>query len=162
MDNDWPQTNITELDNSFRQQLFGSWLREDTDRFQSLKAIHKNVVALNPTIGSLTKAGVTTERKMINPSNASQIEMYGGVLSPVKVNGTSLNLVIPDGLRYVLFEGWEEKPDIEKLLWQFSKDMNISAWIVSPTGTEVIFKPPRPSSPRVKSENGFEYKHNGE
>lgn len=162
LDNDWPQSNITELDDSFRQQLFGSWVVNDVHRFQSLKAIHKNVVSINPSIGTLTKAGHTgSERKMVNPSNTTLIEMYGGVLTPVKVNGTSLNVIIPDGLRYVLFEGWEEKPDIEKLLWQFSKDMNISAYVVTPNGTEVIFKPPRPSSSRTKSENGFEYKHNG-
>lgn len=158
--NDLPQSNITDLDESFRQQLFGSWIVNDMDRFQGLKAIHKNVIANKPRVEELVKAGTVT-RKMVNPSNVTLIEMYGGVLSPVKVNGTSLNVIVPNALRYVLFEGWEEKPDIEKLLLQFSKDMNISAWVVSPNGTEVIFKPPRPSSTRVKSENGFEYKQNG-
>lgn len=162
MGNDWPQSNITELDNSFRQQLFASWVSNDMNRFDALKAIHKNILTINPHIGSPTKAGVSGERKMVNPSNTSLIEMYGGVLTPVKINATtSLNVIIPDGLRYVLFEGWEEKPDIEKLLWQFSKDMNISAYVVTPNGTEVIFKPPRPSSSRVKVENGFEYKKTG-
>lgn len=162
MANDWPQSNITELDNSFRQQLFASWVSNDMNRFEALKAIHKNILTNNPNIGSPTKAGVPGERKMVNPSNISLIEMYGGVLTPVKINATtSLNVIIPDGLRYVLFEGWEEKPDIEKLLWQFSKDMNISAYVVTPNGTEVIFKPPRPSSSRVKVENGFEYKNTG-
>lgn len=161
LEQDWPQTNITELDNSFRQQLFASWVTHDINRFEGLKAIHKSVLASNPSIGALTRAGTLGERRMVNPSNTSLIEMYGGVMSPVSVNGTSLNVIIPNGLRYVLFDGWEERPDVEKLLWQFSKDMNISAYIVTPNGTEVIFKPPRPSSSRVKTENGFEYKNTG-
>lgn len=160
LDSDWPQSNITELDESFRQQLFASWVSHDMERFNALKAIHKNVVSSNPSLLALKDAGGKKERTMVNPSNTSLIEKYGGVLSPVKVNGTSLNVIIPEGLRFVLFEGWEEKGDIEKLLWQFSKEMNISAWVVTPNGT-VIFKPPRPSSSRTKTENGFEYKHHG-
>lgn len=159
---DFPQSNITELDDPFRQQLFASWVSDDANRFDQLKAIHTNVLQNNPSIGSLARAGMPGERRMVNPSNTSLIEMYGGVLTPVKVNGTSFNVIIPDGLRHVLFEGWEERADVEKLLWQFSKDMEISAWVVTPSGTEVIFKPPRPSSSRVKIENGFEYKNNGE
>lgn len=161
MDNDWPQSNITELDESFRQQLFASWVKNDMNRFHGLKAIHKNVVSNFPSLVALREAGTTKIRTMVNPSNASLIEKYGGVLSPIKVNGTSINVIVPDGLRYVLFEGWEEKRDIEKLLWQFSKDMNISAWIDTPNGT-VIFKPPRPHTSRNKIENGFEYKNWGE
>lgn len=158
---DWPQSNITDLDEPFRQQLFANWITNNYDRFGELRTIHKSVLASNPQLGQPVKAG-PQERKMVNPASATTTQLYGGSISAVTYNNTVVNVIIPEPLRYVLFHGWEQKPDIVKLLWQFAKDMAISPWIITPNGTEVIFKPPPPTSNRAKNENGYNYEPHSE
>lgn len=94
---------------------------------------------------------------MVNPASSTTNQIYGGSISAVTYNSTVFNVIIPEPLRYVLFHEWEHKPDVIKLLWQFAKDMEISPWIITPNGTELIFKPPPPTSNKVKNENGYNY-----
>lgn len=98
---------------------------------------------------------------MINPTNVSAVrEIIGATLSTVRVNGTLINVIVPEGLRNALFVDWEDRSNVLPLLLQYAKDMDIPISMVNSNGTRYIIQPPAPPK-KGKVANGYEYKSFG-
>jgi len=150
-----PAANITEIDEDLRRHLFGIWIDDNYKEFDSYKSAFKALVT--PVNEPVTPKPRNAPLMLINPTNVSAInETIGAALSTVQINGSLINVIVPETLRRALFEGWEEKADVIYLLWAFAKDMEISVSMTTPNGTKYIIQPPAPPK-RGKFGNGYEY-----
>ncbi len=148
---------IAVIDNDFRQLLFAHWILDHDVDFHMLKDKYKELVAteINDERSSQTLM-------MINPTNVSAVrEIIGATLSTVKVNGTLINVIVPEGLRNALFVDWEDQPNVLPLLFQYAKDLEIPIWMVNSNGTRYIIQPPPPPK-KGKVANGYMYNRFGE
>lgn len=148
---------IIDIDNNFRKVLFARWLRNDSAEFRKLKVTYK-LVAMQQLQQRQINA-VTSKRQLtLDPTNVAAInESIGGALSTVEVNGTYINVIVPEGLRNALFADWEEKSNVLLLLGAFARDMDIPNSITNSNGTRFIIQPPPPPK-KGRVGNGYEYK----
>lgn len=147
---------ITEIDNDFRQLLFAHWILDHETDFKRLKEIYKELVATE-----INAEKTSNSLMMINPTNMSAVrEIIGATLSTVKVNGTLINVIVPEGLRNALFVDWEDQLNVLPLLLQYSKDMEIPISMVNSNGTRYIIQPPPPPK-KGKVANGYVYNRFG-
>lgn len=129
--------------------------------FGILKEKFKELVAISETHHSNWQKASHAHFMMINPTNVSAIrEIIGATLSTVRVNGTLINVIVPEGLRNALFDDWEDEPNVLPLLLQYAKDMDIPISMVNSNGTRYIIQPPPPPK-KGKVANGYEYKSFG-
>lgn len=98
---------------------------------------------------------------MLDPTDVNSInDTIGGALSTIQVNGSYINVIVPEVLRKALFVDWEDQPNVLLLLFAFARDMEIPAYIFTPNGTRYIIQPPPPPK-RGRVANGYEYKSFG-
>ncbi|KAJ6644002.1 hypothetical protein Bhyg_08967, partial [Pseudolycoriella hygida] len=143
---------ITNIDNDFRRLLFAHWILEQKEDFRTLKENYKVLVATD-----LKADKASNNLMMINPTNVSAVkEIIGATLSTVKVNDTSINVIVPEGLKNALFEDWEDQPNVLPLLLQYSKDLEVPISMVNSNGTRYIIQPPQPPK-KGKVANGYIY-----
>lgn len=169
---------ITEINNEFRRVIYSQWITNNTIAFTNMKQVYKQLDLVrqeneqkqlillqqqqqehqqNSVQTTITKAS-RNGLMLINPTNVSAInETIGAALSTVHVNGTYINVIVPETLRNALFLDWEEKPNVLQLLWAFAKDMEISIAMTNSNGTRYIIQPPPPPK-KGKVGNGYEYK----
>lgn len=156
---------ITEINDDFRKLLFAHWIT-NADDFLPLKKQYKDIVAT--TTAASSSATTTTKNSnknshmmLINPTNISAVnETIGAGLSTVFINGTYVNVIIPESIRMALYHDWQETPKIIFLLGAFGKDMEISTIMTNANGTRYIIQPPPPPK-KGKVANGYEYKSFG-
>lgn len=152
---------ITDLDNNFRKVLFARWLRNESAEFGKLKVTYKQLVAVQQQQHLQQQRLHQHQSKgqlILDPTNVAAInESIGGALSTVEVNGTYINVIVPEGLRNALFADWEEKTNVLWLLGAFARDMDIPNSITNSNGTRFIIQPPPPPK-RGRVGNGYEYK----
>lgn len=147
---------IAEIDNDFRRLMFAHWISDHEKDFRTLKDKYKELVATE-----INAEKSSHSLMMINPTNMSAVrEIIGATLSTVKVNGTLINVIVPEGLRNALFVDWEDQPNILPLLLQYSKDMDIPISMVNSNGTRYIIQPPPPPK-KGKVANGYMYNRFG-
>ena len=93
---------IEEIDESFRQHLFAEWVskNENKPRFRELKT----------KLHELTPKAAMTDKIYLNPTKTDEVtKLIGELITDIKVNTTfELHVVVPQDLRFALFEGWEE------------------------------------------------------
>uniref|UniRef100_A0A1B0GPV7 Uncharacterized protein n=1 Tax=Phlebotomus papatasi TaxID=29031 RepID=A0A1B0GPV7_PHLPP len=146
---------ITEIDDNLRRHLFAQWVSNEKQNFNILKTIFKTLEFNGTEDGH--PVSKTRAMMMLNPTNVSALkETIGGALSPVQVNGSYVNVIVPERLRNALYDGWEDTPKVIHLLWSFAKDMEIPIGMISPNGTKLIIRPPLPPK-KGKIDNGYEY-----
>lgn len=98
---------------------------------------------------------------MLDPTDVMAINAtIGDAMSTVPINGSYINVIVPEGLRRALFVDWEEHPNVLLLLFGFARDMEIPIYMLNPNGTRYIIQPPPPPK-RGKVGNGYEYKKFG-
>ncbi|XP_037049365.1 uncharacterized protein LOC119083686 [Bradysia coprophila] len=143
---------ITDIDNDFRQLLFAHWILDHDQDFKTLKDKYKELVAFRANVERASNSLM-----MINPTNVSAVrEIIGATLSTVTVNGSLINVIVPENLRNALFADWEDQPNVLPLLWQYSKDLEIPIFMVNSNGTRYIIQPPPPPK-KGKVANGYVY-----
>lgn len=148
---------LTEIDDNFRKLLFAHWIT-NTDDFYTLKKQYKDILTATTTAKNSNK---NSHMMLINPTNISAVnETIGAGLSTVFINGTYINVIIPESMRMALYHDWQETPKILFLLGAFGKDMEISTIMTSANGTRYIIQPPPPPK-KGKIANGYEYKSFG-
>lgn len=168
---------IADIDNTVKRALFAHWVRNpEGAEFRRLRAAYREVSAREAAAAALLAAqqqiGATTSRatavrhqqqQMLDPTDVQAIgETLGAAMSPVPVNGTMINVIVPLALRRALFDEWERQPRVLLLLFAFARDMELPVWMVSETGTvRYIIQPPMPPK-RGRVANGYEYKRFGE
>ncbi|GAB0100551.1 uncharacterized protein DMENIID0001_166060 [Sergentomyia squamirostris] len=146
---------VEEIDDNLRKHLFAQWVRNNRDTFDDLKTTFKTL-EFNGT-DEVQLANRRAGMVMINPTNVSALnETIGAALSTIPINGSYVNVIVPERLRNALFEGWEDKPKIIHLLWSFAKDMEIPIGMIAPNGTKLIIRPPLPPK-KGRIDNGYEY-----
>lgn len=158
---------VTEIDDNFRKLLFAHWIT-NTSEFVTLKKQYKDIVAISNAVAAAAaapqlpgKGSKHSHLMLINPTNVSAInETIGAALSTVYVNGTYINVIIPESMRMALFNDWQETPKLLFLLGTFAKDMDISTAMTSANGTRYVIQPPPPPK-KGKVANGYEYKSFG-
>lgn len=166
---------IVEIDNAVKRALFAHWVRNSTGaQFTQLKATFKRLNAQEAAAAQQLLAeqqiGATTSRAtavrhqqqlMLDPTDVSAInETIGAALSTIPVNGSYINVIVPEALRKALFDDWEEHPNVLLLLFSFARDMEIPVYMVNPYGTRYIIQPPAPPK-KGRVANGYEYKSFG-
>lgn len=162
---------LDEMTDDFRRALFAHWVRNNTSEFNRLRQSFKDMAAVHlqqqqqqhqqhVSVAS-SKAASRNANLMLDPTNVAAInETIGGALSTIPINGSYINVIIPEVLRNALFTDWEEKPNVLLLLWAFARDMEISIAMTNSNGTRYIIQPPPPPK-RGKIANGYEYKSFG-
>lgn len=149
---------ITDLDNNFRKVLFARWLRNESAEFGKLKVTYKQLVAVQQQQQNQINVATSKRQLILDPTNVASIkESIGAALSTVEVNGTYINVIVPEGLRNALFADWEEKTNVLWLLGAFARDMDIPNSITNSNGTRFIIQPPPPPK-KGRVGNGYEYK----
>lgn len=145
---------ITNISNDFRLLLFAHWILDNEKDFQRLKEKYKHLVAITETSSEKSSHNFM----MINPTNTSAVrEIIGASSLPtVLVNGTLINVIVPQGLKNALFDGWEYQPYVLPLLLQYAKDMDIPISMVNSNGTRYIIQPPPPPK-KGKVAHGYMY-----
>lgn len=166
---------ITEIDNDLKRALFAHWVRDNTSaQFAQLKATYKQLTAQEAAAAQQLLAqqqmGATTSRAtavrhqhqlMLDPTDVSAInETIGAALSTIPVNGSYINVIVPEVLRRALFVDWEEQPNVLLLLFAYARDMEIPVYMINPNGTRYIIQPPAPPK-KGRVANGYEYKSFG-
>uniref|UniRef100_A0A1L8D9S3 Uncharacterized protein n=2 Tax=Nyssomyia neivai TaxID=330878 RepID=A0A1L8D9S3_9DIPT len=147
---------IEEIDDNLKRHLFGRWVRGERLDFELIKSAYKTL-EFNGTEDANAIANRRAGMLMLNPTNVSALnETIGAALSTIPINGTYVNVIVPERLRSALFDGWEDKPKVIHLLWSFAKDMEIPIGMISPNGTKLIIRPPLPPK-RGRVDNGYEY-----
>lgn len=146
---------ITDLDNNFRKVLFARWLRNESAEFGKLKVTYKKLAQQQQ---QQRHVAASKGQLILDPTNVAAIkESIGAALSTVEVNGTYINVIVPEGLRNALFADWEEKTNVLWLLGAFARDMDIPNSITNSNGTRYIIQPPPPPK-KGRVGNGYEYK----
>ena len=141
---------IEEMDDNFRRHLFAYWVDGKFNDFTSLKEVYNKL----STADHHAKA---TKRHFLDPTNVTSINAtVGAALSVVVIDGKRTNVIVPEQLRQVLFDRWEDRDQVVHLLWAFSKAMDITASMTSPEGLRYIIKPPPPPQ-KGRFANGYEY-----
>ena len=156
---------INEIDDNFRRALFAHWLKNDS-HFSDLKSQFHKLVAKNQvqeevaqTRHEVVSATGNSNLMLLNPMNVSAVkETIGAALSTIFVNGTYVNVIVPEALRNALFNDWEEKSSVLQLMWAFAKDMEVSIAMTNSNGTTRYIIQPPPPPRRGKTANGYEYK----
>lgn len=159
-----------EITDDYRKLLFAQWVQGNTIEFEKLRNSFITLDAIqmqqqqhhqHQVSVATSKALIRNPQLMLDPTNVAAInETIGAALSTIHINGSYINVIIPEGLRHALFADWEEKPNVLLLLWAFARDMNISIAMTNSNGTRYIIQPPPPPK-KGKVANGYEYKHFG-
>lgn len=131
---------ITNIDNDFRQLMFAHWILDHEQDFKKLKSEYKRV-------GS--------------PTNVSAVrEIVESTLSPVTVNGSQINVIVPKGLQNALFADWEDHRHVLPLLGQYAKELEIPIFMANSNRTQDLIQPPLPPE-KGKVANGYVYNRFG-
>lgn len=153
-----------QLDDDFRKMLFARWVRTDTNEFGQLKSAYKRLVTVQQQQQqqhdqlAQHQMAAAKGHLILDPTNVAAInETIGAALSTIEVNGTYINVIVPEGLRHALFADWEEKTNVLLLLGAFAKDMDIPNSMTNSNGTRYIIQPPPPPK-KGRVANGYEYK----
>lgn len=109
---------LEEIDENLRQFLFAQWIlnNEDKSSFTESKEKLKSLIKQNYKYSK--------KRVELDPTQPDLVKsQIGELVSEVKYNETfTMNVVVPNGLRMALFEGWEEKGfEIFPLLYPFGE-----------------------------------------
>lgn len=141
---------IDEIDDNFRRHLFGYWVKGKYNDFNDLKNEYYRLwTAENPP--------KVVKQHILDPTNVTAVNVtVGAALSVVVIEGKRTNVIVPEQLRQVLFDRWEDRDQVVHLLWAFSKAMHIRASMVSAEGLRFVIKPPPPPK-KGRFANGYEY-----
>lgn len=60
-------------------------------------------------------------------------------------NSTALKIVVPEALRRVLYDGWEQQPNIVPLMALYANAMDISTAMTDVNGRKLVIRPPTPT-----------------
>lgn len=94
---------IESIDQSFRHHLFAQWIfnNENKPRFAELKS----------KLHSFIEKPQIKRKEVLDPSDYERVnESIGSLITEVEVNKThEIHVVVPEALRFALFEGWNEK-----------------------------------------------------
>lgn len=103
---------ITEINESFRQKLFVDWLTSPA-KFKDLNAKLKH----------LTPKVKVSKVEYIDPNDKAAIKDFEELVVAVELNKTStIRVLVPQHLRDILFEGWEEKGmELVRLLFHYGE-----------------------------------------
>ncbi|XP_055311211.1 uncharacterized protein LOC129573985 isoform X2 [Sitodiplosis mosellana] len=143
-----PITNVTSIDNRFKQALFAKWILDPKD-FATIKTKYKTLAnPLNTTAGGGGGKQKKVQHIQISSHNLTMVkELFGLTPINVQVNETRRATVfVPRNLQLALFDEWPQKEKVVSLLGQFAKDMDLSPIIKAPNGTQLILRPPDPPS----------------
>lgn len=104
---------IESIDESFRQHLFAQWIfNNENKRFAELRS----------KLNSFIEKPQFTRKEILDPSDYERVnESIGAMITQVEVNKThEISVVVPQALRFALFEGWNEKGfNLVRLLFHY-------------------------------------------
>lgn len=154
--------NSTEINETLRKVLFATWVTNDDD-FATYRDTFQERAPPAPYVRAQPKVredGTTEEPTVtVNPTNIQAVKaIVGGSLVPIVLDNTQINVLLPERLNNVLFEGWEQKPNIVYLLGAYARALDISPSIISPEGKDVLIRPPQPLKKSKHVANGYEYR----
>lgn len=153
-----PIANVTSIDNRLKQALFANWLR-DSYNFTSIKAKYKALA--NPNNATNTIGAGKTKKithYVISNHNLTLVqELFSLTPINVQVNATRrAAVIVPRSLQLALFDEWPQKEKIVLLLGQFAKDMDLSTVVAMTNGTQLVFRPPDPTT---KGHKNLDYRY---
>lgn len=150
----FPLTNFT---NSAKEKMFAHWVRNDQEEFVMYKKLYKETCC-----SSITKSLFPIESLpiVVNPVAISEAEKsFGRSLQKVLINSTLYYFVIPEQVQNVIFESWNQRWLIPKLLWPYARDLDMSAYTLNEDNIILQLIPPKPPR-RGRLANGYEYNTN--
>ncbi|CRK86823.1 CLUMA_CG000652, isoform A [Clunio marinus] len=140
--------SIESIDENFRKYLFAQWILNKDDKPEFAKLRNK--------LHSFMEKPHIKHKQMLDPTNYDQVKhTLNELITEVEVNKThSLHVVVPNDLRFALFDDWEGKGlDLVHLLSNYAKSLRIDPSIYL-KDTKFVFQPPPPIK---KGFNGFRY-----
>lgn len=153
-----PITNMTSIDNRFKQALFANWILETKD-FTTIKTKYKMLANLSNTTNTAGggKQKKVTHFELVSHNLTMVKELFGLTPINVQVNATRRATVfVPRNLQLALFDEWSQKEYVVSLLGQFAKDMDLSPNIKMTNGTQLVLRPP---DPPTKGQTNSDYRY---
>lgn len=150
-----PLVNFTE---AAKKRMFAHWVQKDEAEFQTFKkAFHEFVLSTPEAKNEVIP--IDAQPIGIDPLNVRNIEgnkIFGSALQKVLINATSYYFVIPEMAQAAIFEGWNEKRFVPRLLWPFARDLDLPAFVLNDDRVILQLMPPNPPK-KGKIANGYEY-----
>lgn len=152
------QFPLTEFNEAARRRMFCHWVRNEADDFQKFKIAFKNLV-LSTTEAQNDLQPVPAKPIAIDPLDVPGIQLgkiFGNALQKVMVNSTYYHFVIPETVQAAIFEGWNEKRYVLKLLWPFARELGLPAYVLDDNRVILQLVPPKPPR-KGRQANGYDY-----
>lgn len=149
-------SNITSIDNQFKQTMFAHWVRE-TFAFPKLRTKYKMlVVPSDVNAGSSAKHRKTTQFVIVN--NSAHIEDILKITPVVvQLNSTQrASVILPKNLQQALYDEWTQQPKVIRLLGKYAKDMNLPLTVSYANDTQLLL---RPLDPPIKGNQNTDYQY---
>ncbi|KAG5673793.1 hypothetical protein PVAND_003811 [Polypedilum vanderplanki] len=142
---------VNEITEPLRKHMFVEWLKNDNSkRFNELKAKFHSLYNEDEKAKSVIE---------LDPSKVDVVKnAVGELIDDVQFNNTHImHIIIPNKLRFALFEGWKDQNyGFVRLLSHYAKSLHIDPTIYYGK-LRFIFKPPMPPKNLKKPSNGFIY-----
>lgn len=153
-------SNLTSIDNRFKQALFANWIRETND-FHYFKLKYR-ALAFPP---NTSQSSFASKTKKITPHVMHVYDLqpgqdiFGHTAIKVRVNSTvqaNLFIFVPKTLQFALFDEWSQKHNVVYLLGEFAKALDLSPNVMLPNGSQLALQPPEPPS---KGHHNADYRY---
>lgn len=147
---DMPLENFTDV---AREKMFAYWTLNDDTNFNILKeSFHSIVIDKN-----LKQQPINAKAIIIDPLNLTALnQIFGNALISIHINDTNYNFVIPEIIQEAIFKNWNRHPSVPKLLWPYSKDLDLSPTVLNKQNVILQLVPPKPPK-SGRFEHGYEY-----
>lgn len=141
-------SQVHTVDNHFKHALFGHWVRE-TAEFPKFRAKYKSLApaVMNATMAAAAKQNskLKTTHYVITDDLAVIRDTFGVTPFSVRLNATArANVILPTHLKTALFDEWNNKSNVVRLLGKFARDMDLPLIVTNASGTRLAIKYPDP------------------